>query len=208
MIGAVAAGRAGQLVRRAVVAARAGASILRDELGLIGWLGAGAIVASMVVLSLGASVERDARDISAAAAELRADARRAALARARPGAARPEPARVDAAAAAAAALDSALPSEPQAGAVLPPAFFTRAERGGLKLGAVEYRWTRRTGEVQRVDVQFTATGRYLPTRKWLAETLAAMPHAQMVDLVIQRADPADPELEIRMLIAVHFKARA
>jgi hypothetical protein len=61
--------------------------------------------------------------------------------------------------------------------------------------------------VQRVDVLISASGRYLPARQWLTDTLAQLPHAQLSELSMQRTDPADPELEIRLVMAVHFGRR-
>jgi hypothetical protein len=51
------------------------------------------------------------------------------------------------------------------------------------------------------------SGRYLATRQWLAESLVALPHAQLLELTMQRSDPADADLEVRVVLAVHFGER-
>lgn len=191
-------GRVGAVSRRLLARARAGVSVLADGLGPLGIGGLAALAAGLWALSSAHTAKLDALALEARAAALHETARHAALARARTPQARREPP---------APVPLVLPPERPTSAVLPSAVFSQAERRGLRVGPVEYRPGRGTASVRRIDVQLTATGRYLSARQWLADTLAAMPHAQLVELSMQRGDPAEAELEVRVVLAVHFGAR-
>lgn len=192
--------RAGALARALLARARAGLSVLADGLGPLGIGGAAAIAAGVWALSSAANTDVEALALESQAAALHEAARHAALARARVPAVRREVATP-------APAPLTLPPERPTSAVLPASVFTQAERRGLRVGPVEYRPGRGTASVRRVDVQLTATGRYLSARQWLSDTLAAMPHAQLVEMSLQRGDPAEAELEVRVVLAVHFGAR-
>ncbi len=190
-------------LRRLALNVRAAASVTRRDLGLSGWLGLALLGLAMALMASAIRTHDEALGVSAEADRLRSESRRAALLRARNPSSgnasianRNEPV--------------ALPAAPdrRSGPVLPAWVFEQAERQGLKLGAVEYRWGRKTGGVQRVDVSLTANGQYVPTRQWLADTLARLPHAQLLELSFQRPDTSERNLEIRVVIAVHFGGQA
>jgi len=181
-------------------AARAGLSILLRDLGFGGWVGI-ALIALAGGLTIDAhSLERQTESARQSAEEARSQALRASLSRARNR-------QVTSTAPPAESIELPILSGDAASAVLPSAFFEQAARRGIKLGAVEYRWNAQSQSVQRVDVLISASGRYLPARQWLTDALAQLPHAQLSELSMQRTDPADPELEIRLVMAVHFGRR-
>jgi hypothetical protein len=181
-------------------AVRAGLSIILRDLGFGGWIGI-ALIALAGVLTIDArSLDRQTASARQSAEEARSQALRYSLSKARN---RP----VASAAQAAEPIELPILSGDAASAVLPSAFFEQAARRGIKLGAVEYRWNAQSQSVQRVDVLITASGRYLPARQWLTDALAQLPNAQLSELSMQRTDPADPELEIRLVMAVHFGRR-
>jgi hypothetical protein len=186
--------------RLALARLRVGLSILSDGLGPLGVGGLAALAAGTFALSSATATETEALVLEAQAAALHGAARNAALARARAPSQRRE-------AVAAATPSLELPLQRPTGTVLPPSVLAQAEQRGLRLGPVEYRPGRGSASIRRVDVQFTATGRYLAARQWLADTLEAMPHAQLVEFTLQRVDPAEPDLEVRVVLAVHFGAR-
>jgi hypothetical protein len=186
--------------RLALARLRVGLSIVSDGLGPLGVGGLAALAVGAFALSSATATETEALALEAQAAALHGAARNAALARARAPSQRRE-------AVAAAAPPLELPLEKPTGSVLPSAVLAQAERRGLRLGPVEYRPGRGSASIRRVDVQLTATGRYLSARQWLADTLAAMPHAQLVELTLQRGDPAEADLEVRVVLAVHFGVR-
>ena len=192
--------RVGQRMRSALSRTRAGLSILADGLGPLGVAGVAALAGGTFALSSARTVHTEALALESQAAVLHEAARHAALVRARTPVARRE-------SAGPVAAPLQLPPERPAGSVLPVSVFSQAERRGLRLGPVEYRTGRGSASIRRVDVQLTATGRYLPARQWLADTLAAMPHAQLVELSLQRGDPSEADLEVRVVLAVHFGAR-
>ena len=185
--------------RGALDGARAAVSILADGLGPLGVIGATALLAGIVALGAAEATQTEALALESQAAALHEVARHAARVRMRAPSVRRE-------AVAPIAMSVGLPVQKPSAPVLPGSVFAQAERRGLKLGPVEYRAARSSASVRRVDVQFTATGRYLPARQWLADALATMPHAQIVELSLQRAGDADTDLEIRVVLAVHFGA--
>jgi hypothetical protein len=181
-------------------AARAGLSIVLRDLGFAGWVGI-ALIALACALTINAhGLDRQTESARQAAEEARSQALRYSLSRARNR-------QASSAAPPAESFELPILSGDAASAVLPSAFFEQAARRGIKLGAVEYRWNAQSQSVQRVDVLISASGRYLPARQWLTDTLAQLPHAQLSELSMQRTDPADPELEIRLVMAVHFGRR-
>lgn len=186
---------------RAALHARVATSVIRRDLSPSGWLGI-ALVGLSVVAAVAATRKHDeASGIAAEAERLRSDSRRAALVRARVARSAPEQH--------AARLEPVtLPAAPDrsSGSVLPAWVFEQAERQGLRLGAIEYRWSGKSNGVQRVDVTFNAVGHYLPTRQWLSQTLARIPHAQLAEMSFQRAATSEKDLEVRIVIAVHFGA--
>ncbi|MFN7642018.1 MAG: hypothetical protein ACK5PW_02840 [Burkholderiales bacterium] len=185
--------------RGALDGARAGVSILADGLGPLGVIGATALLTGIVALGAAEATRTEALALESQAAALHEAARHAARVRMRAPSVRRE-------AVAPIAMSVGLPVQKPSAPVLPGSVFAQAERRGLKLGPVEYRAARSSASVRRVDVQFTATGRYLPARQWLADALATMPHAQIVELSLQRAGDADTDLEIRVVLALHFGA--
>jgi hypothetical protein len=189
--------------RGALDGARAAVSILADGLGPLGVIGATALLAGAVALGSADATRTEALALESQAAALHEAARHAARVRLRTPSARRE-------AVAPTSASVGLPVQKPSAPVLPLSVLAQAERRGLKLGPVEYRAARSTASVRRVDVQFTATGRYLPARQWLADALATMPHAQLVELSLQRAGAGagtgDTDLEIRVVLAVHFGA--
>jgi hypothetical protein len=189
-----------RLARRAWVGARAGATMLRDGLGVAGWGGVIALALGIGASIAASQVEREATRLDAEAAQARDDARLAAIERARTPAGRPAPVLAP-------ADRLALPADRPAQSVLPASFFARAERRGVRVGPVEYRSVKHSASVRRVDVALTVSGRYLATRQWLAESLVALPHAQLLELTMQRSDPAEADLEVRVVLAVHFGER-
>jgi len=181
-------------------AARAGLSIILRDLGFGGWVGIALIALAGILMFDAQSLDRQAFSSRQAAEEARSQALRYSLSKARNR-------QVSSAAPAVESIELPILSGDVASAVLPAAFFEQAARRGIKLGAVEYRWNAQSQSVQRVDVLITASGRYLPARQWLTDALAQLPHAQLSELSMQRTDPADPELEIRLVMAVHFGRR-
>jgi hypothetical protein len=193
--------RLSAISRLALARLRVGLSILSDGLGPLGVGGLAALAAGTFALSSATATETEALALEAQAAALHGAARNAALARARA----PSSQRREAVANSTPSLE--LPLQRPTGTVLPASVLAQAEQRGLRLGPVEYRPGRGSASIRRVDVQLTASGRYLAARQWLADTLEAMPHAQLVELTLQRGDPAEPDLEIRVVLAVHFGAR-
>ena len=181
-------------------AARAGLSIILRDLGFAGWVGI-ALIALAGVLTINAhSLDRQTESARQSAEDARSQALRYSQSKARNR-------QVSSAAPAVESIELPVLSGDAASAVLPSAFFEQAARRGIKLGAVEYRWNAQSQSVQRVDVLITASGRYLPARQLLTDALAQLPNAQLSELSMQRTDPADPELEIRLVMAVHFGRR-
>ena len=191
-----------QALSRAALHARVAVSVLRRDLSPSGWLGIALVGLSVVGAVAASRIKDEAAGIAAEAERLRSDSRRAALVRARVARTEPEKlsARIE---------PVTLPAAPDrsSGPVLPAWVFEQAERQGLRLGAIEYRWNGKSNGVQRVDVAFNAVGQYLPTRQWLAQTLARIPHAQLAEMSFQRAATSEKDLEVRIVIAVHFGAR-
>jgi len=189
--------------RRLVMNARVAASVLKRDLPTPGWLGLALFALAVALIVSAIKVEDEVQGVSAEADRLRSESRRAALLRARTQVTNTVAAPIH-------GEEIVLPGAPdrRSGPVLPTWVFEHAESQGLKLGAVEYRWGRRAGGMQRVDVSLTANGLYVPTRNWLAETLSRMPHAQLLELSIQRPDTSERTLEIRVVIAVHFEVKA
>ena len=181
-------------------ALRAGLSIILRDLGFGGWVGLALIALAGALMFDAYSLERQTVSSRKAAEEVRSQAMRSSLSTARNR-------QVSSAAPTVELIELPILSGDAASAVLPSAFFEQAARRGIKLGAVEYRWNAQSQSVQRVDVLITASGRYLPARQWLTDALAQLPHAQLSELSMQRTDPADPELEIRLVMAVHFGRR-
>ena len=181
-------------------ALRAGLSIILRDLGFGGWVGLALIALAGALMFDAYSLERQTVSSRKAAEEVRSQAMRSSLSTARNR-------QVSSAAPTVELIELPILSGDAASAVLPSAFFEQAARRGIKLGAVEYRWNAQSQTVQRVDVLITASGRYLPARQWLTDALAQLPHAQLSELSMQRTDPADPELEIRLVMAVHFGRR-
>jgi len=181
-------------------ALRAGLSIILRDLGFGGWVGLVLIALAGALMFDAYSLERQTVSSRKAAEEVRSQAMRSSLSTARNR-------QVSSAAPTVELIELPILSGDAASAVLPSAFFEQAARRGIKLGAVEYRWNAQSQSVQRVDVLITASGRYLPARQWLTDALAQLPHAQLSELSMQRTDPADPELEIRLVMAVHFGRR-
>lgn len=181
-------------------ALRAGLSIILRDLGFGGWVGLALIAVAGALMFDAYSLERQTVSSRKAAEEVRSQAMRSSLSTARNR-------QVSSAAPTVELIELPILSGDAASAVLPSAFFEQAARRGIKLGAVEYRWNAQSQSVQRVDVLITASGRYLPARQWLTDALAQLPHAQLSELSMQRTDPADPELEIRLVMAVHFGRR-
>jgi hypothetical protein len=181
-------------------AVRAALSIVVRDLGFGGWVGLALIALAGALMFDAYSLERQTVSSRQAAEEVRSQAMRSSLSTARNR-------QVSSAAPAVESIELPILSGDAASAVLPSAFFEQAARRGIKLGAVEYRWNAQSQSVQRVDVLITASGRYLPARQWLTDALAQLPHAQLSELSMQRTDPADPELEIRLVMAVHFGRR-
>lgn len=181
-------------------ALRAGLSVFLRDLGFGGWVGIALITLAGALMFDAHNLDRQAESSRQAAEEARSQALRYSLSKARNR-------QVSSAAPAVESIELPILSGDAASAVLPSAFFEQAARRGIKLGAVEYRWNAQSQSVQRVDVLITASGRYLPARQWLTDALAQLPHAQLSELSMQRTDPADPELEIRMVMAVHFSRR-
>jgi hypothetical protein len=192
--------RAVALAGRARTRVLAALSLLREGLGISGWGGLLAISLGVAAFASASALEHEAEALQAAAARARDDSRRAALERTQSQAGRAEPVRPS-------ADPLALPADPPSATVLPAAFFALAERSGIRLGPVEYRTVRQSAAVRRVDVALTVNGRYLATRRWLSEAMVALPHAQLLELTMQRADPNEVELEIRVVLAVHFGGR-
>ena len=180
-------------------ALRAGLSVFLRDLGFGGWVGIALIALAGALMFDAHNLDRQAESSRQAAEEARSQALRYSLSKARNR-------QVSSAAPAVESIELPILSGDAASAVLPSAFFEQAARRG-KLGAVEYRWNAQSQSVQRVDVLITASGRYLPARQWLTDALAQLPHAQLSELSMQRTDPADPELEIRLVMAVHFSRR-
>ena len=181
-------------------ALRAGLSVFLRDLGFGGWVGIALITLAGALMFDAHNLDRQAESSRQAAEEARSQALRYSLSKARNR-------QVSSAAPAVESIELPILSGDAASAVLPSAFFEQAARRGIKLGAVEYRWNAQSQSVQRVDVLITASGRYLPARQWLTDALAHLPHAQLSELSMQRTDPADPELEIRLVMAVHFSRR-
>lgn len=181
-------------------ALRAALSIVLRDLGFGGWVGLALIALAGALMFDAYSLERQTVSSRQAAEEVRSQAMRSSLSTARNR-------QVSSAAPTVELIELPILSGDAASAVLPSAFFEQAARRGIKLGAVEYRWNAQSQSVQRVDVLITASGRYLPARQWLTDALAQLPHAQLSELSMQRTDPADPELEIRLVMAVHFGRR-
>jgi len=181
-------------------ALRAGLSIILRDLGFGAWVGLALIALAGALMFDAGSLERQTVSSRKAAEEVRSQAMRSSLSTARNR-------QVSSAAPTVELIELPILSGDAASAVLPSAFFEQAARRGIKLGAVEYRWNAQSQSVQRVDVLITASGRYLPARQWLTDALAQLPHAQLSELSMQRTDPADPELEIRLVMAVHFGRR-
>ena len=181
-------------------ALRAGLSVFLRDLGFGGWVGIALITLAGALMFDAHNLDRQAESSRQAAEEARSQALRYSLSKARNR-------QVSSAAPAVESIELPILSGDAASAVLPSAFFEQAARRGIKLGAVEYRWNVQSQSVQRVDVLITASGRYLPARQWLTDALAQLPHAQLSELSMQRTDPADPELEIRLVMAVHFSRR-
>ena len=181
-------------------ALRAGLSVFLRDLGFGGWVGIALITLAGALMFDAHNLDRQAESSRQAAEEARSQALRYSLSKARNR-------QVSSAAPAVESIELPILSGDAASAVLPSAFFEQAARRGIKLGAVEYRWNAQSQSVQRVDVLITASGRYLPARQWLTDALAQLPHAQLSELSMQRTDPADPELEIRLVMAVHFSRR-
>jgi hypothetical protein len=190
-------------LRRLTLSVSAAASVARRDLGLSGWLGLALLGLAIALMASAMRTDDEALGLSAEADRLRSESRRAALLRARTPV-------TGSASAVTRSEPVALPAAPdrRSGSVLPAWVFEQAERQGLRLGAVEYRWGRKAGGVQRVDVSLTANGQYVPTRQWLADTLARLPHAQLLELSFQRPDTSERNLEIRIVIAVHFGVQA
>ena len=181
-------------------ALRAGLSVFLRDLGFGGWVGIALITLAGALMFDAHNLDRQAESSRQAAEEARSQALRYSLSKARNR-------QVSSAAPAVESIELPILSGDAASAVLPSAFFEQAARRGIKLGAVEYRWNAQSQSVQRVDVLITASGRYLPARQWLTDALAQLPHAQLSELSMQRTDPADPALEIRLVMAVHFSRR-
>ena len=181
-------------------ALRAGLSVFLRDLGFGGGVGIALIALAGALMFDAHNLDRQAESSRQAAEEARSQALRYSLSKARNR-------QVSSAAPAVESIELPILSGDAASAVLPSAFFEQAARRGIKLGAVEYRWNAQSQSVQRVDVLITASGRYLPARQWLTDALAQLPHAQLSELSMQRTDPADPELEIRLVMAVHFSSR-
>ncbi|MEI6547743.1 MAG: hypothetical protein WCN85_12065 [Burkholderiales bacterium] len=180
--------------------ARAGLSIMLRDLDFGGWVGL-ALIALAGALTIDAhSLDRQTVSARQSAEEARSQALRYSQSKARNR-------QVSSAAPPAESIELPVLSGDAGSAVLPSSFFEQAARRGIKLGAVEYRWNAQSQSVQRVDVLISASGRYLPARQWLTDALAQLPHAQLSELSMQRTDPADPELEIRLVMAVHFGRR-
>jgi hypothetical protein len=191
----------GAVALGALLKVRAAVSILADGLGPLGVIGGTALLVGAFALDSAASTETEALALETQAAALHEAARLTARARTRAPSARQE-------AVAPTLVSIGLPVQKPSSPVVPGSVFAQAERRGLRLGPVEYRAARGSATVRRVDVQLTATGRYLPARQWLADALATMPHAQIVELSLQRAGAAESDLEIRVVLAVHFGANS
>lgn len=101
-----------------------------------------------------------------------------------------------------------LPVQRAAAGALPVAVLKNAERCGLKLNAVEYRSAGRGEAWRRVDVLVDARGSYPAARRWVADALLELPHAQLRELSIERSDPGQELLGVRVMLSLHFRAAA
>lgn len=189
---------------------RAAADLVLRECGPLGWLGIAALLLACVLADRAVRSVDEAEGLQAQADELHARAARP-VARAA-GVAAPQPARVASLAVDRDAVTRALPRERNGADALPFEVLRDAERRGLVLGPVEYRWGRRGDGLRRLDVQLSVTGSYAAGRAWLSETLHAMPHAQIAELTITRGevqpDGSSAGVEVRVTLALHFRATA
>lgn len=194
---------------------RAAADLILRECGRLGWIGLASLVLACVLADQAVRRADEAAGLQAQADELHARAARpSAPARtvAAPTSTTASQARAASLAVDRDAVTRALPRERNGADALPFEVLRDAERRGLVLGPVEYRWGRRGDGLRRLDVQLSVTGSYAAGRAWLSETLHAMPHAQIAELTITRGetqpDGSSGPVEIRATLALHFRTTA
>lgn len=186
---------------------RAGLSVLARNLGLTGWLGVALLLAAAWGLQWSEAQKQALSSVLSTQALVRERNTGPSA-----GVTNVAPAVASATASDASAaprdLDALgdLPTRDPKTAITAAALMQQAQRRGVRLQSVEYRWQKpgaRAMPIQRLDLTMTAQGTYPQLRTWMNELLVKYPNAQLVETAIERKD--ESALEARLVMAVHFR---